>query len=78
MKTDPRYLVNLYQTIPKVCSWKMVVRHILSWDVYSCIMFQRAERESRIVSNMADILTEVLHLNSTVGLTCNWRIRGNE
>jgi len=30
------------------------------------------------ISNMADILTEVLHLNSTVGLTCNWRIRGNE
>ena len=62
MKTDPRYLVNFYQTIPKVCSWKMVVRHILSWDVYSCIMFQRAERESRIVSNMA----EVMHLYSTV------------
>ena len=62
MKTDPRYLVNFYQTIPKVCSWKMVVRHFLSWDVYSCIMFQRAERESRIVSNMA----EVMHLYSTV------------
>ena len=79
MKTDPLYLlVNLYQTIPKVCSWKMVVRHFLSWDVYSCILFQRAARGSRTCSNMADILSEVIHLYSTRGLTGYWRIRGNE
>jgi len=36
MKTDPRYLlVNLYQTIPKVWLWKMVVRQILSLDVHA-------------------------------------------
>jgi len=27
---------------------------------------------------MADILTKVIHVYSTVGLTCYWRIRGNE
>ena len=77
MKTDPRYLVNFYQTIPKVCSWKMVVRHILSWDVHSCIQFERAARGSQIFSNMADILTEAMHLYSTGGLTCYSRIRSN-
>jgi len=31
MMTDPRYLlVNLYQTNPKVCLWKMVVWQSLS------------------------------------------------
>ena len=72
MKTDPRYLlVNLYQTIPKAWLWEMVVRHTLRWKFYSCILFQRAARGSRIFSNMADILTEVMHLYSTGGLTCN-------
>jgi len=38
MKTDPRYLLaNLYQTISKVWLLKMVVRQILSWEVYACI-----------------------------------------
>jgi len=27
---------------------------------------------------MADILTEVMHLYSTGGLICYWRIRGND
>ena len=71
MKTDPRYqLVYLYQTISKVWLWKMVVRHIFSRDVYSCIPFQRAARGSRIFSNMADILNKVIHLYSWGGLTC--------
>jgi len=39
--------------------------HFLSWEVYSCILFQRAARGSRILSNTADILTEVMHLYST-------------
>ena len=36
IKTHPRcQLVYLYQTIPKVWLWKMVVGHILSWaDFY--------------------------------------------
>ena len=68
MKTDPRYLLgNLYQTIPKVWLWKMV-RQILCWEVYSCTLFQCVARGSRIVSNMADILTQVMHLYSTGGL----------
>jgi len=46
-----------------------------SLDVYSCILFQRAARGSRIFSNMADILTEVMYVYSTVGLTCNWMIK---
>ena len=76
MKTDPLYLlVDLYQTITKVCSWKMVVRQIFSLDVYLCILSQRAARGSR---NIFDILTKVMHLCSTWGLTCYWRIRGNE
>jgi len=29
-------------------------------------------------SNMVDILTEVIHLNGIGGLTCDWRICGNE
>jgi len=79
MKTDPRYLlVNLYQTIPKEWLWKVLVWQILSWEVHSCILFLRAARGSRIFSNMADILTEVMHLYSTGGLTCYWRVRGNE
>ena len=45
----------------------MVVRHVLSKEVYSCILFQRAARGSRIFTNMADILTEVMHLYSTGG-----------
>jgi len=76
-KTDPRYLlVNLYQTIP-VWLWKMVVRQCLSWEVHSCILFERAARGSRF-SNKADILTEVMHLYSTEGLTCYWRIRDDK
>ena len=46
--------------------------------VRSCILFQRASRGSRIFSNMADILTEVMHLYSTGRLTCSWRTRDNE
>ena len=46
--------------------------------MYSCILFQRAARGSRLFSNMADILTEVMHLYSTGGLTCYSRIRDNE
>jgi len=76
MKTDPWYLLfNAYQTISKVWLWKMVVRSILSWYVYSCILFQRG---SRIVSNTADILTEKMHFYSTGGSTCDWIIRGKE
>ena len=64
MKTYPRYLlVNLFQTIIKVWLWKMVVGHILSWGVYSCILFQRAAQGSWLFLNMADILTEVMHSN---------------
>ena len=63
IKTHPRcQLVYLYQTIPKVWLWKMVVGHILSWADFSRILFQRATRGSRMFSKMADILTEVLHL----------------
>ena len=64
MKTVPRYLlVYLYQTIPKVCLWKMNGTTLFfSLDVYSCILFQRAARGSRIFSNMADILTEVMYV----------------
>ena len=79
MKTNPRYLlVNLYQTIPKVWLLQMVEGHILSWEAHSCILFQRAARGSRPVSNMADILTEVMHLYSTAGLSYDWKICGNE
>jgi len=79
MKTDSRYLlVNFYQPILKVWLWKMVIRHLLSWEVYSCSLVQRAARGSRIVSNTADILTKVMHFYSIGGLTCDWRIRGNE
>ena len=52
--------------------------HILNWEVRSCILFQRAVRGSQAFSNMADILTEVMHQYSKGGkggLTCNWRIR---
>ena len=49
-----------------------------SWEVYSWILFQRAARGSRMFSNTADILTEVMHLNSTGGSTCYWRICCNE
>ena len=79
MMTDSRYLLfHFYQTIPKVWLWKMVVRQILSWKVYSCTSFQRAARGSRIFSNTADILTEVMNIYNTGGLTCDWRIRGHE
>ena len=78
MKAGCRYLlVNLYQIIPNVWLWYMVVRHILSSDVHSCIQFERAARGSQIFSNMADILTEAMQLYSTGGLTCYSRIRGN-
>jgi len=53
------------------------IASILSWDVHSCIQFERAARGSQIFSNMADILTEAMHLYSTGGLTCYSRIRGN-
>jgi len=53
------------------------VWHILSW-VYSCILLQHVARGLQIFQNMADILTKVIHVYSTVGLTCYWRIRGNE
>ena len=45
-------ITNLYQTIPKVRLCKMVVWHIISWEVYSGILFQRDARESPIFSNM--------------------------
>jgi len=54
------------------------VRHILSWEVNPCILFQRAARGSWIYSNMADILTEVMHVYRKEGLTCYCRMRGNE
>jgi len=60
MKANTQYLlVDLYQ-----------VRQTTSWEVYSCILFQRAARGLRIFSNMADILTKVMHVYSTGGLTC--------
>jgi len=34
------------------------VKPFISWEVHSCILFERAARGSRF-SNMADILTEV-------------------
>ena len=43
---SPSILVNLCQTIPKVWFWKMVVRQILSWEIYSCILFLRAAQGS--------------------------------
>ena len=46
--------------------------------VTSCTSFQRAARGSRIFSNTADILTEVMNIYNTGGLTCDWRIRGHE
>ena len=68
MKANTQYLlVDLYQ-----------VRQTTSWEVYSCILFQRAARGLRIFSNKADILTEVMHFYSREGLTSYWRIRGNE
>ena len=46
MKTDPRYLLaNLYQTISKVWLLKMVVRQILSWEVYACINVLHEDHE---------------------------------
>jgi len=75
MTTDSRYLLVIFLS---VWLWKMVVRQILSWEVHKCMLFQRAARESRIVSNTGDILTKVMHVYSTGGLTCYWRIRGNE
>jgi len=42
------------------------------------LLLKRVARGSRIFSNMGDILTEVIHLYSTGGLICYWRIRGNE
>ena len=53
------------------------LKRILSWEVHSCVLFQRAARGSWIFSNIADILTEVMHVYSTGGLICYWRIRGN-
>ena len=79
MKTDPRYLVvTFYQTIHKVWLWKMAVCQNLICEVYSCILFQGAARGSRIFSNMTDILIVIIHVYSTGGLICNWRIRDNE
>ena len=51
--------------------WKMAVWQCLSWKFHSCILFERAARGSRF-SNMADILTKVMYLYSTGGLTCYW------
>ena len=42
-----------------------------------CTLFWRATWGSQVVLNMADILTEVMNLYGTGGLTCYWRIRGN-
>ena len=75
---DLRYLlVNLYQTIPKVWLWKMLVWQVLSGNVYWCSLFQHVARGSRIFSKMV-IVTEIIHLYSMGGLTCYWRIRSNE
>ena len=74
MKTDSRYLlVNLYQTIPKVWLWVYFKLGSLFMHPFQC-----AARESRIMSNMVDILIEVMHLYNTRGLTCYQRIRVNE
>ena len=79
MKTDPRLiLVNLYQPIFKTWLWKVGVRQMLSFEVYSWILFQRDAWILRIFWNMVDFLTKVLHLYSTGGLTCYWRIHGIE
>ena len=76
MKSYPRYLlVNVYQTIPKVGLWKMW--HILSREFHSCILFELAAWGSRIFSNKDDILSEVMYLYSTGGLTCFCGFRGN-
>jgi len=44
---------------------------ILSREVHYWILFEHVARGSRF-SNMADILTEVMHLYSTWGSTCYW------
>jgi len=70
MKTDPQYLlVSLCHTIPKIWLRKMVMWQMLSWEVYSRILFKCAAWGSRIFSNSADILTQVMHLYSTEGAT---------
>ena len=77
MKTDPRYLlVNLYPTISSMVI-KTPVRTNLSWEVYSWILLQ-LDAPGSWCSNKADILIEIMHLYNTEGLTCYWRIRGNE
>jgi len=48
---------------------------ILSWEVYSCILFERVSRGSRNFSNKADILIEVINSYRTGGVTCYWIIR---
>jgi len=43
---------------------------VLSREIHSCILIELAARGSR-----SDILTEIMHLYSTGGLTCYLRIR---
>ena len=68
---------RLFYILYKIVWGVLRLSIILSWEVHSCIMFERAARGSRF-SNMADILTEVMHLYSTGGLTCYWIIRDNK
>jgi len=74
MKTDPRYLlVNLHQTIPKVWLLKMVEQQSLFMHPFPtcCTRITHIFKQGRYSY-------QVMHLYSTEGLTCYWRIRGNE
>ena len=70
-------LVNLYQTIPKVWLWKMVVWHFSAGKFIHASCFN-VLHEYHETSNKVDILTGVLHFYSKGGLTFYWRFRGNE
>ena len=78
MNTDPRYIYWLIYICPFlkygmeyggartykpwfIGTW--LVWHILGYEVHSCILFKPAARGSRIFSNLADILTEIIHLS---------------
>ena len=64
MKTDPRYLLAKF----------------ISDHSSSTVMKDGGATNFKlgIFSNMADNLTEVMYINCTGGLTCCWRIHGNE
>jgi len=67
IKTDPRYiLINLYMTIHQVWQWKMVVWHILSWDVYSYSkLYKRVTAKSYGLNRLDGTITGVQNIHWT-------------